>query len=314
MEPAPPRRPADPLEPALRAWYPTTWLLALLPAPAALHVTILLHAAWAFAGAWRLARRLGAGTAAAALGALAYAGSGGFVSLTSSLLLFTGMAWLPWVLAWGDRLIAPPGRRAPARGAAPRRFCSWPPGWRSSSSTATRPRSRWPAWVSLAIAATAPRGERRPAWSRLGLALLLALGLGAVQILPTWSRLLESTRGEGLGFAQATAWSTRPARLVELAFPHFYGDATRDEEDLYFGWRLHDKQYPFLLSISPGLLTLVLAVAGLARGPLPRRRAWAAGALAGIFLGLGRHNPLFAALYGAVPLLAPCAIPRSSCS
>ncbi|HZI64599.1 MAG TPA: hypothetical protein VFE44_07445, partial [Thermoanaerobaculia bacterium] len=280
--------------PHYSAWYPATWLLAALPAPAAMHASILLHAGWAFAGAWRLARRMGCGTAGAALGAVAYAGSGAFVSLTSSLLLFTGMAWLPWVLAWGA------GSRVLL----------------TAAGVALLILNGDPATVAvaglglLALAATTPAGERRRALGRLALVLGLAVGLAAVQVLPTWSRLLESARGEGLAFEQASTWSTRPARLVELAFPHFYGDAARDEEDLYFGWRLHDKQYPFLLSISPGLLALVLALGGLARGPLPRRAAWAAGALVGIFLGLGRHNPIFAALHAAVPFLSAVRYPE----
>ncbi len=280
--------------PHYSAWYPATWLLPILPAAAALHLSIVAHAGLAFAGAWRLARRLGCGAAAAALGAVAYAGSGAFVSLTGALLLFHGMAWLPWIWMWGAA-----GRLLPL-----------------AAGLALLVLNGDPATVAVAglglltVAATAPRGERRGALARLGLAVALALALSAVQALPTAARLRDSARAGGLGFEHATAWSTRPARLVELALPHFYGDAARDEEDLYFGWRLHDKQYPFLLSISPGLLTLALAVGGLARGPLPHRAAWAAGALAGVFLGLGRHNPLFAWLHGAVPFLSAVRYPE----
>jgi hypothetical protein len=56
--------------PSYSSFYPPTWLVLPLPPAYALGVLTVLHAAIAFAGAWRLARHLGAGRGAAALAAV----------------------------------------------------------------------------------------------------------------------------------------------------------------------------------------------------------------------------------------------------
>ncbi|HXO27834.1 MAG TPA: hypothetical protein VOA80_10845, partial [Thermoanaerobaculia bacterium] len=94
--------------PSYAAFYPPTWLALPLPPEYALSVLAMLHAAIAFAGAWRLARRLGAGKGAAALAAVGYTGSGALLSLLEAYTLFCSMAWLPWVLALGDDALRRP--------------------------------------------------------------------------------------------------------------------------------------------------------------------------------------------------------------
>jgi hypothetical protein len=93
-------------------------------------------------------------------------------------------------------------------------------------------------------------------------------------------------------------------------FPTFHGEAARDEENLYFGWTLHDRQFPLLISIYPGLLTVCLGIAGFAARRQARRGVWIGAALVGLFLGLGRHNPLFAAAHDMVPFLGMVRYPE----
>jgi hypothetical protein len=145
---------------------------------------------------------------------------------------------------------------------------------------------------------------------RILLPLALALLLAAVQWLPTAGRLAGSPRSGGLEARRATVWSAPPARLLELAFPRFFGDPTRDHEKLFFGWNLHDRDYPYVPSIYPGLLLTVLAVAALAQWPVPRRAAWLFAFVVGGFLALGRHNPLYEPLREAVPVLAVLRFPE----
>ena len=108
------------------------------------------------------------------------------------------------------------------------------------------------------------------------LPVAVAVALAAVQLLPTLGRLADSPRSGGLPTAQATTWSAPPGRLVELVFPRFYGDPSRDQENLYFGWHRNDRDYPYVLSIYPGLLLAVLGLAALLRWRVPRRAGWAA--------------------------------------
>jgi len=302
--------------PSYAAFYPPTWLALPLPPEYALSVLAILHAAIAFAGAWRLARQLGAGSGAAALAAVAYTGSGALLSLLEAYTLFCGMAWFPWVLALGDDAL-----RRPAGGAWRR------PALLAGLALAMQVLNGEPSTVAigglglLALAATtisgaypAPPGGRRPAaatvaW-RVLVPPLVAAALAAVQLLPTADRLAGTARSGGLAAEEATLWSSPPERLVETVFPRFFGDPSRQGEGLFFGRGLHDLDYPYVVSIYPGLLVTLLGIAALCRWRVPRRGAWALCLAAGCFLALGRHNPFYDPLRRLLPPLAAMRYPE----
>jgi hypothetical protein len=293
--------------PHYAAWYPTTWLLAVLRPHVALQWAVLLHAALAFAGAWRLARHWGAGRPAAAFAAVAYAGGGFFAGLPSLFLIFIGMSWWPWAMLYGDRALR-------TRPEATRRERT--AGLLGLAAVLEiqilngDPAAVLASGLGLfALAADAARSGGRP-WRRLAIAIGLALALGSVQAVPSAFRLRDSPRGVGLDERAAAVWSTRPLRLVEAVFPRLFGDPARDEEDLYFGWALHDHAYPLLLSIYPGLLVTLLGLSGLLRGGIPRRVALTGGVGAGVLLGIGRHEPLWPLLHRFVPFLAQLRYPE----
>src|SRR6185436_3682961 len=103
----------------------------------------------------------------------------------------------------------------------------------------------------LALAASA--AGRRPAVAlRILVPVVFAVAFAAVQLAPTLARLADSPR-KSLPAAQANLWSLPPARLIEVVFPRFFGDPTRDLEGRFFGWRLNDLSHPYLESLYPGL-------------------------------------------------------------
>ncbi len=302
--------------PNYAAFYPPSWLALALPPAYALNWLVVGHAALGFAGAWRLVRRLGGGRAAAALAALSWSGGGAALSLLASLTIFCSLAWLPWTLAWGDAALRSPDPRARRRGALG-----------AAAALAIQALNGEPtpvvisalglAALGLSAASSALRGTREgraraaaKAAAPLVLIALVALGLAAVQVLPTWGRLAGSARAQGLPAAHAALWSAPPARLAELAWPRFFGDPGRVQEGLYFGWHLNDRGFPYVPSIYPGLLLSILGLSALARWPIPRRGAWGAAALAGAALALGRHDPLYGFLRRAVPGLALLRFPE----
>ncbi len=287
--------------PNYAAFYPPSWLVFLVPPSYALNLLILGHAALAFAGAWWLARRLGGGRGAAALAAVGYAGSGAMLSLSSSLLIFCGMAWLPWVLGWTDAAL----RGEDGRWRRPALLAGLALGLQLLNGDPT------PVALSgLGILGFAVATMRLRTLLPLPVIFGVGLALAAVQWIPTFGRFLESPRAAGLDAARAAVWSSPPTRTVELAFPRLFGDPARDSEGLFFGWGLHDRDFPYIPSLYPGLLLTVLALAGVAQWPFPRRAAWALLFLAGAFLALGRHNPLYEPLRQAVPLLAALRFPE----
>lgn len=299
--------------PSYAAFYPPSWLALAVEPAYALSLLTVLHAAVAFAGAWFLARRLGAGRGAAALAALGYTGSGVLLSLLSAFTLFCSMAWFPWVLAGGDAALEHRERRA-----------WWRPALLAGGALALQLLNGEPVTVVVSglgllslAAARAAKTLRRPLqlshlWTalRVVVPVAAALALAAVQLVPTAQRLADSPRAGGLDAAQAGTWSAPPVRLVELAFPRFFGDPARPQAGRFFGWTVHDRDFPYVASLYPGLLLTILGVCALSLWPVPRRGAWVLALLAGVFLALGRHNPLFEALREAVPVLAVVRFPE----
>jgi hypothetical protein len=198
----------------------------------------VLHAALAFAGAWRLLRRLGCDPPAAGLGAMGFASSPWFLPLAHTFTSLCGTAWLPWILAAGDRAIA-------GAGAARWRATLLAAALLALQFLAGEPVPVLVSGLALGcLALGAPRALPR-ALPRLLVVALLAALLAAVQLVPTAVRLSGSARGASVAPDEAGLWSARPARLVDFVLPRFWGDAMRDESGLWLGWNVHDRAYPF---------------------------------------------------------------------
>lgn len=289
--------------PSYGAFYPPSWLVFLVSPAYALNLMVVFHGVVAFAGAWRLARRFGCGRPAAALAAVGYTGCSAFLSLLSAYTLFGSMAWFPWVVAWGDQALRTP---------EPRRW--WRPALLAGGALGLQLLNGEPSTVVisglalLALAASAA-GRRLAALPRVLVPLAFAVALAAVQLLPTLGRLADSPRKE-VPPAIATTWSMPPTRLVEVVFPRFFGDPARLDSGLFLGWKLHDQDYPYIESLYPGLLLVLLGVAALLRWRIPRRAAWLLCIAGGLLLALGRYNPLYETLRKAVPVLAVLRFPE----
>ena len=291
--------------PNYAAFYPTTWLTFLLPAALAIQLTLLLHVAWAYAGAWRLARHLGGRPATALFAAIAFTAGGAFVSSATLLTLFCGLAWTPWILLWAGRSLEVRGPR-------------W---WRSAVLVGIGLSAQFLAGepVNSILSGLAllglgiddqMRSEPRIALAgrlrrlgRLALPVALALALAGIQLLPTAARLASSPRGGGIDREAATWRSMPPTRLLEWALPHPLGDPMRIDDELFFGQSVNDEGFPYLISIYPGLIVLLLALGGLGRGDLRWRWAWMVMIGGSLLLALGRHNPLYELIVPWLPLL-----------
>ncbi len=295
--------------PSYGAFYPPSWLVLAAPPYYALSLMAMLHMGLAFAGAWRLARRLGCGRGAAALAGIGYSGCGAYFSQLSAFTLLLSLAWLPWLLAWADEALR-----------APRGEPWWRPALLAGGVLGLQLLNGEPSTVLMsglallglavsAALASSPEAPRPAAWRRGRGALrvlvifVFALALASVQLLPTLGRMADSPR-RSLNAWHSMLWSLPPQRLAEVLFPSFYGDPYREGEGLYFGAQLSDGHYPYVQSLYPGLLLAVLGAAALLRGGIPRRAAWTLSFAAGAFLAPGRHNPLYAGVRRMVPLLA----------
>ncbi len=287
------------------ALYPPTWLISGLETGRAFQLLVALHLLWAaLGGAWAF-RALGLSGSAQALAALACGGGAWIVGLLFAARILFGLAWLPWV--WGAALRL----HAPTTG--------WRRSWqllRFGLALAGIGYAGEPVSLLLggavALLGILWRGRLSPS---LVLRALVALGisglLAAPALLPAVARLGSSIRFEGLTQEQALLWSLRPVRLLELPFPRLAGDPGRFEEGYFLGWNLHDRKFAYVLFLTPGTLLLLLGVARLLRKQ-EAARIWPLrlASLAGIFLALGRYNPLLAPIWPQIPILKSIRYPE----
>ena len=137
------------------------------------------------------------------------------------------------------------------------------------------------------------RGGKR--WRRLGwLAGIAALGLVAagVQLLPGLAVASETSRGQGLDYAAAIAFSMPPESMLTIAAPGLFGDGPGAD---YFGrWWYWDA------SAFIGCGALAFALHGAAT-PHARRFQLLLLAAVATVLALGGYTPIYRALYDWVP-------------
>ena len=265
--------------------YPPTWLVWPLPLPLQFEVFAVGHALVAAAGAFALARRLGLGAVAAGVAGLGYALAGPLLSALGLYHHFAGAALMPWVLWALQGLLERPG---PAR-ALVLGVVSAGQVLAGSGDLVLMTALLALGPVLLALGRRPRRAELLALARGLALASVLALGIGAVQWLPTLERALHGFRASQ-DLRTHAYWSLHPRSLVDLAVPRLVSDAAlspAERENLFEG------REPLLANIYVGVVTLALAVLALVLRQ-PRAGPLALALAAFLVASLGRHTPLYA--------------------
>ena len=152
--------------------------------------------------------------------------------------------------------------------------------------------------IQGAVAASAGRAaalEEGKAILRLGAFVLLGVGIGAIQLLPTADFAGQSFRTQAsIGFTGL--YSLPPENLLTLLVPRFFGYTSAPVPGRYWG-RCNFWEMTFYI----GLLPLLLALPGFLAAPRSRRFALAGGGLIFLALALGNFTPLFPLIYKFVP-------------
>ena len=286
--------------PGAQAFYPGNVLFVLLSPGTAMKSWIAFHLALGTAGFALLALRLGLPAGAAAFGAVAFSLSGVTLSVQAFPTAAATLAWTPWLAAAVAGAVRRPGRKAAARLAVVS-------GVFLSTMNPEQVFSGGLFALALGVAqwragddgapADAGRGRTGRRIASVAGGALLGAALAAPALLGGVVTALPSVRGPGGGTNEAFAGSgALPAtRLVE-----FLGDG------LVADWRRalrgpSGEEYPYYPSLTPGVVALSLAAAGLLAGGKGRGEA-AALSLAGILLALGPATPAWTT---AVRLLPP---------
>ncbi|MCP4539553.1 MAG: YfhO family protein [Chloroflexi bacterium] len=281
------------------AFYPLNLLYLLLPVEVALSWTTMLHLALAGWGMYRWGRAVGLDRFPALIGALALEGSGFLVARAA---LFPSMVFtFPWLAVWlwrAELLV----RRKRVRDVL----------WLGVSlglgllaghaQTAFYGGVLLAAYIVLRIFQDAG-GRKQEVASllvRVGVSLVLGIGLAAVQLIPTAELTLSSQRSGGMEYDFAMTYSLWPWRLITFVAPDFLGNPGRGN---YAGYPNYWEGAGYV-----GLLPLLLAVEAILgrkrnkqEGRTNQVRFWGVGVMVTLVLALGKNTPVFPFLFRYVP-------------
>ena len=282
-------------------FYPPNWLHLVLPLPRAVTWFVVLHFLLAGLGCQVWLRSLALRPASALGGAVFYAFSGLMVERIVHLPIMAALALLPLVLFLTQRLLAGPTLfRALTLGLG-----------LALVLLSGHPQYTMVATMAVAIyggvgllTAVHPGTRRWRAAGGLLLALAFMLAVSAVQLLPALEFLGRTSRAGGLSLEDATSGSVGLQELALFLIPDRYGlPLEGGYQGEWFYWEVS-----FYVGVFPLLLVLVSTL-------LPRGRprgAWEACAALALFslaLALGRHSPIYQAMYTLVPLFKSSRIP-----
>ncbi len=269
-------------------FYPMNLLYVALPLRWALNAFCLLHLLLAGAGVYGWARGRGLHALAALVaGGMFMFGSAYYLRLQAGhLTILAAGAWLGW-LFWGvDRLLRRP---------------SWRAVWLTTAVAAHmllagHPQTVYYAglsaglYVLLHLRRTRRRGRTLGALAAVG---VLALLLGAVQLLPGVEAAGTSVRAGGASQAFSATFSLPPENLLTLLAPDVLGDGAQLP---YWG-----RWYYWEVCVHVGVIGLLLAGVGACFGARRQRRFMTLLALVLLVIALGSSTPVFAVLWRWLP-------------
>jgi len=259
--------------------HPWSILAAAVAPRGGADLMIGLHVLSGAIGAGALARGLGASRRGAAVAGLAYGLSGYLLGLSSVIQYLSAAGTAPWAIA--------ALRQAGRGGAAPAAL--------GGAAFGVLVFAGDPQWAIVAAALGVMLATEAHGLSG-GLRAALATGLGgalaAVQLVPGWAMLAETSRAAGLSSAEAVQWALHPARLLELLVPGFFAGRPGPTPALVFLWIEGESLYPlpFLPSVFVGFPTLLCALWGVRAS---REGRWC-GCAAAVMLWLALGHRLFA--------------------
>jgi hypothetical protein len=285
--------------PNYMAFYPTNLLHLFLPFNYAFKLHFILHPILAGVGFYFLQRRLGLPPVPSLVGAVSYEFSGTVLSFLNLYNIIPAVALLPWIgWAFVGALERHWLRRSLGFGAL-----------LALQVIAFEPLMFFcNVWLLAGLALhhlLESADKLRSAGKSLRVALLgglFALGLSAVQVLPTLELLPRSGRGAGFGFSDATSWSMHPLDFLSTIIPNLYGNYFKLNLATSWGEALHEGRENYLISFFLGTSTLLLAALSFCSRRRKLQATMTGLALGSVALALGKYNSLNHWLFENVPV------------
>ncbi len=252
-------------------FYPPNWIFFLFYVGGGITalawsqaLVVVLHLIWAGMGMVQVIRRLELGRLAQTIGGLAFSLSGYLITRAWFASVITTVAWLPWVLVLSFDLVH---RKRPRRTLLKLGFII------GLQLLAGHAQTTWYTWLlaGLWIGFWSWQNPQQLEqykfgrlkvvgrnWVLLGVAVLLGLGLAAIQLIPTAEYLMQSQRSTAVDYELAMGYSFWPWRFVGLLAPNFFGSQALGD---YWGYGSFWEDAIYI-----GLIPILLALATLRNG------------------------------------------------
>ena len=282
--------------PEHEVFYPLTWLILLPSYDFGYRLHILIHIYIGVLGMYAMLRSMELRPFAAWFGAVSWGLGGVYLSEVNLLPILFCAAWLPLTCLYVRRFLLRPTIRDFATSALflGLQFLVGEPTTVMQTGMLLGFYALYRGWhdqrrVIKSVAAVA--------W--VGLISLIAVAIGAAQVIPALDHVHDSARSRPFGFDLVSAWSMPWAKIAELIYPNILGHISVHRVMWYWGGGLYPGMgSPFLFSIYVGVLTIAFCVAGAFVRP---RGGWLVliiGFISAI-LALGDHTPVLKAMYRA---------------
>jgi hypothetical protein len=301
------------------AFYPLNFLYLLLPTEYAMGYTAILHVILAGLFMYGYLRTMKLSMLAAVIGALAFEMNGFLIARAG---FFSVTAAVPWLAAWLWRAEKLYQRMREAPGGPPTNSVGYGQGGGMKLAAA-----RDALWLALMIGFGILAGHAQTAvyglvfvsfyflWRTFSnrtslqlsiprslmlfaIAILLGLGLAAIQLLPAAELTRESQRAGGLDYTKIMTHSFWPLRLLTMLSPDFFGNPA---QNTFWGYDNYWENAAYI-----GLIPLLLALYAIWKR-LRRQATYgpigflATAAVVSLLLACGWFTPIYPFLYRTVP-------------
>lgn len=135
----------------------------------------------------------------------------------------------------------------------------------------------------------------------LGIIIILC---SAIQLIPSLEMVAVSSRAHQKSFDSFAVWSLHLERVPEIILPRFLGSVDTISSADYWGSRIEDQFFPYILSIYFGISVLILSLSGLKgndKSSKKLRCSLAVVSILALLFSLGRYFPLTYFLYRWIP-------------
>ncbi len=287
-------------------------------------VEIAFHVFWAGLGMLYLTKALGLNRFSQIISAIAFSFSGYLIARAWFLSINASIAWLPWIMFFSYQIICRAKRRELGRP-----FVNWKDSafWLLVGSLSCQLLSGhaqttfftltlllfWSLfWInsdSMHVILKLPPGFvtetaqknikpfRIESLVIIAVALMIAVGIAAIQLLPTAEYLFNSPRSTQVDYELAMTYSMWPWRLLGIFAPSFFGNPAYGN---FWGYGNFWEDAIYI-----GMLPIILALAVLIRRPKSAHKPFVVFGgvfiLVSIILALGKNTPVYPFLYKYIP-------------